>query len=144
MGVTVQIFQRWMDMSTSSQFVKEYINLTKNRLDTYLDVIVYFICRESPMPDLLWLGETSDICKNSEPQICKISETQICRFFKFLQNCMVEIHLRQHIFAKFKFLQKNIRIVLVKSAKILNLKSANLCNSNLRFFHIFATFYGWS
>ena len=81
MGVTVQIFQRWMDMSTSSQFVKEYINLTKIRLDTYLDVFVYFICRESPMPDLLWLGETSDIYKNSEPQICKISETQICRFF---------------------------------------------------------------
>ena len=29
-------------MNTSSQFVKEYTNVTKNPLDTYLDVIAQF------------------------------------------------------------------------------------------------------
>ena len=62
-------------MSTCSQFAKEYINLTKNSLDTYLDVIAQFICRETPMTHLLWLGQTiswmvgdkltrAHICKN--------------------------------------------------------------------------------
>ena len=94
-------------MSTCSQFAKEYINLTKNPLDTYLDVIAQFICRETPMTHLLWLGQTnslmvgdkitrehicknqdyakkkrvnsSKVCKNSEPQNCKISESQISK-----------------------------------------------------------------
>ena len=42
-------------MNTSSQFVKEYTNLTKIPLDTYLDVIAQFICRETLMTHHLWL-----------------------------------------------------------------------------------------
>ena len=45
-------------MNTCSQFVKEYVNLTKNPLDTYLDVIAQFICRETLMTHLLWVGQT--------------------------------------------------------------------------------------
>ena len=105
-------------MSTCSQFAKEYTNLTKIPLDAHLDVIAQFICRETPMTHLLWVGQTISwmdgdkltrahickiqvfaqkkkrkfarkICKNSEHQFCKISETQICRFFRFWQNFMV-------------------------------------------------------
>ena len=45
-------------MSTTSQIVKECINLTKIPLGTYLTVIVQFICSETLMTHLLWVGQT--------------------------------------------------------------------------------------
>ena len=45
-------------MCTTSQFVKECINLGKIPLGTYLTVIAQFICRETLMTHLLWVGQT--------------------------------------------------------------------------------------
>ena len=42
--------------------------------------------------------------------------THIFIFFEFLQKFIVgDKNLREHIFAKFKFLQKKLQIMLVKS-----------------------------
>ena len=86
-------------MSTCSQFAKEYINLTKNPLDTYVDVFAQFIYRETPMTHLLWVGQT----------------------FSWMVGGTLP---RAHFCKKLVFAQKKRGYMPEKSATILNIKSA--------------------
>ena len=83
-------------MNSCSQFVKDYVNLTKNPLDTFLVVIVQFIYRVTLMTHLLWLAQLFHKRRNLHISTQAHNLVKICNLYtmeeptniyKFLNFC---------------------------------------------------------